>query len=426
MVTVDLRGVHRVLAKGKYYYYAWRGGPRLTGNPGSEEFMAAFNEALESRNIPDSARFSSIINAYRTSPEYAKLADSTKRNWSPMLDKIDKHFGEISNAQFDRPKKIRPIIRQWRSQFAATPRTADYGMQVLSRVLSYGVDPLGKIAANPCEGIKNLYKNDRSAIIWTEADLATLKEAKDDEGKLACSADLAFAIDLAIHTGLRAGDLVQVCWAHMGEDAIVIPTGKSRGKREAIIPLYDDLRELLKRIPRKGKTILTNSRGRTWTQDGLASSFHTAKKLAGLRERNLHFHDLRGTAATKFYTVGLPNRVIAEIMGWSEEEVENIIRRYVDRTAATKAMIAQINASVKQPVKPASKQDGETGANHLKTKLERVKGIEPSYSAWEAAALPLSYTRQPLETSNRWPPLSSRGITADQMRKCFDSFRPWA
>ncbi len=30
----------------------------------------------------------------------------------------------------------------------------------------------------------------------------------------------------------------------------------------------------------------------------------------------------------------------------------------------------------------------------LKT-LERVKGIEPSYSAWKAAALPLSYTRAP-------------------------------
>jgi hypothetical protein len=31
-------------------------------------------------------------------------------------------------------------------------------------------------------------------------------------------------------------------------------------------------------------------------------------------------------------------------------------------------------------------------AKHLK-RLERVKGIEPSYSAWKAAALPLSYTR---------------------------------
>ena len=27
-------------------------------------------------------------------------------------------------------------------------------------------------------------------------------------------------------------------------------------------------------------------------------------------------------------------------------------------------------------------------------RMERVKGIEPSYSAWKAAALPLSYTRE--------------------------------
>jgi hypothetical protein len=32
-------------------------------------------------------------------------------------------------------------------------------------------------------------------------------------------------------------------------------------------------------------------------------------------------------------------------------------------------------------------------AQHRMKTLERVKGIEPSYSAWKAAALPLSYTR---------------------------------
>ena len=31
--------------------------------------------------------------------------------------------------------------------------------------------------------------------------------------------------------------------------------------------------------------------------------------------------------------------------------------------------------------------------------MERVKGIEPSYSAWEAAALPLSYTRMAFDLS---------------------------
>ncbi len=33
-------------------------------------------------------------------------------------------------------------------------------------------------------------------------------------------------------------------------------------------------------------------------------------------------------------------------------------------------------------------------ASRAKTILERVKGIEPSYAAWEAAVLPLNYTRE--------------------------------
>jgi hypothetical protein len=37
-------------------------------------------------------------------------------------------------------------------------------------------------------------------------------------------------------------------------------------------------------------------------------------------------------------------RVIAEIMGWSEDHVGKIIRKYVDRSAATKAVIRQLNA----------------------------------------------------------------------------------
>ena len=66
-----------------------------------------------------------------------------------------------------------------------------------------------------------------------------------------------------------------------------------------------------------------------------------AKNAAGLTA--LHFHDLRGTAATRFYTAGLHERVIAEIMGWEEEHVAKIIRRYVDPNAATKAIIEQLN-----------------------------------------------------------------------------------
>lgn len=354
MVMIDLKGVYRVKAKGREYFYAWRGGPALKGGPGSDEFLASLNEARENRFMPDKKRFRSVIVRYKASKDYLNLADSTRRNWSPWLDRIADYFGDLRVAQFDRTDKIKPVIRKWRGQYAETPRTADYGMQVLSRVLAYTVDPLGEIGSNPCEGIKQLYSGNRSEIIWTEEEIAHLKET--------CSAEIANAVDLAAHTGLRVGDLIRLSWSHVGEDAIVITTGKSRHKREAIIPLYDELRDVLARIPRRSPVILTSSTKRPWVRDGLSSSFATAKKEAWPQGDNLHFHDLRGTAATKFYLAGLSEREIAEIMAWEEDQVATIIRRYVGRGAAIKEKIRKMSEArrgtefAKLSAKPSEKR----------------------------------------------------------------------
>jgi hypothetical protein len=125
-------------------------------------------------------------------------------------------------------------------------------------------------------------------------------------------------------------------------EAITIATGKSRERREAVIPLHDELRAALARIPRRAVTVLTSSTGRAWTRDSFSSAFHRAKHDAGMGEVNLHFHDLRGTAATTFYVAGLTERTIAEILGWQENQVGRIIRKYVGRAAATQAIIRQM------------------------------------------------------------------------------------
>jgi integrase len=221
MVKVPLKGVAKRVAKGRTYWYAWRGGrgegmgPRLRGEPGSPEFIASYLEAHEELRAPDTSRFHSLVVLYKASSNYRELAPSTRKDWMTWLDRIDHHFGELRIAQFDRPEKIRPIIRQWRNQWADKPRSADYGMQVLSVLLSYAVDPLGRIAGNPCHGIKRLYcGNSRADIIWTETDIARLKEVT--------SAEVGHAVDLATHTGLRLGDLVALSWSHVGDGAIVI------------------------------------------------------------------------------------------------------------------------------------------------------------------------------------------------------------
>lgn len=341
MVAIDWKnGPYPVKSKGRVYWYAWRkqkgdtvSPPRLRGEPGSPEFIRTYTEAVANRRAPDTGRFRSLVVAYRTDA-FGSLSPSTQRVWAPWLDRISDYFGELRIAQFERAEKIRPIIRRWRAQWVEKPRSADLGMQVLSRVLSHAVE-LGKVGSNPCEGIKQLYSADRSHIIWTDGDILQLKSS--------CSSDIADAVDLAAHTGLRLGDLLRLSWSHVGTDAIRITTGKSKHRREAFIPLYDDLRAVLACIPRRSTAVLSNVRRRPWAPNGFGTAFNRAKIAAGMHDRDLHFHDLRGTAATKFYVAGLPERVIAEIMGWEEEHVSRIIRRYVDRSVATQAIIHQLN-----------------------------------------------------------------------------------
>ncbi|WP_247808522.1 tyrosine-type recombinase/integrase [Bradyrhizobium sp. 184] len=219
---------------------------------------------------------------------------------------------------------------------------------MLSRVCSHGVDPEGVLTSNPCIGIKHLYKGDRSDIIWLDTDIKQIKEHT--------SWEVGFAVDLAAHTGLRMGDLLRLSWSHIGENEITLSTSKGKKQRlVAIIPLYDGLRTLLDAIPKRSTTVLTNTRGRPWTTNGFGTSFDDAKIAAKLKEVDLHFHDLRGTAATKFYIAGIPIRSIAEIMAWDEDSVEKIIRRYVNRTALTKALIEQMNDAGTKTVKPAVK-----------------------------------------------------------------------
>jgi integrase len=332
----DVKGLHRVVSKGRIYWYAWRerGAPRVRGQYGTADFWASYDAAVRERHIPEPGKFRTLVTLYRASPDYSKLALSTRRQWGPWLDRIANYF-DLSIAAFDHPK-IRPVIRAWRNRYTAKPRAADMGIQVLSRVCAYAVEQ-GKLAANPCEGIKALYSSERAEIIWTDSDIVRIKQV--------ASPEVGHAIDLAATTGLRRGDLLRLSWSHIEDNAIVISTGKSKYRRQALIPLYDGLRDVLARIPKRSPTLLTNSKGRPWTGDGFGTMFSNAKRAADIDD--LHFHDLRGTAATRFYVAGLSERVIAEILGWSEANVAAIIRKYVDRTAATRAVIAQLNKSTK-------------------------------------------------------------------------------
>lgn len=333
-------GVYRVRTKGRVYVYAWRGkgAPRIYAEEGTPEFVAELAEALASRKTGDRARVSGLCAMFRASDAWlVDCSAKTRASWSLWLDRIQDHFGELRIEQFDRPA-MKPIIRRWHASYKKTPRAADMGLQVLSRLLTFGMAE-GKLATNATTGIPRIYDADRSELIWTQDDLAKLKET--------ASAEVYQAAKLASLTGLRQSDLLRLSWSHIKPLSIEIATGKSGGRRTTVIPLYGELKDYLATIKKRATTVLVNTEGQPW-KTGFGSSWGRAMK--GMKDAGceLHFHDLRGTAATRFYLGGLSIRQIAEAMAWSEGDVEPLINRYVKRDEVIRDMIAKMDRERKE------------------------------------------------------------------------------
>jgi hypothetical protein len=67
-MRIDLKGIHATYAKladgsRKIYWYAWRDGPRLRGEPGTPEFIASYNEAVARRTPAPEGQLQSLIDA---------------------------------------------------------------------------------------------------------------------------------------------------------------------------------------------------------------------------------------------------------------------------------------------------------------------------------------------------------------------------
>ncbi len=84
-MRVRLRGVNSItkrLADGsrRTYWYAWKGGPPLRGEPGTPEFIASYNEAVARKVTPPTGTLLTVLQQYQASEDFTGLAASTRRS----------------------------------------------------------------------------------------------------------------------------------------------------------------------------------------------------------------------------------------------------------------------------------------------------------------------------------------------------------
>ena len=342
-MRLRLKGINsrrKLLADGtvRTYYWAWKGGPPLRGEPGSPEFIASYNEACARKITPPTGVLLSLTQGYQAADEFLRLGDRTKLDYVRQIKLVEAEFGDFPlSALSDR--RTRGIFKYWRDRLALkSRRQADYAWVVLARVLSWALDR-GLVAENPCARGGRLYRGSRADKIWT---------ADDETNFLAkAPAHLRLPLLLALWTGQRQGDLLRLAWT--AYDGSRIRLRQSKTGVRVVIPVGAPLKAALDKASKVSTLILNSSDKKPWTQDGFRASFRKAQKKAGVV--GVTFHDLRGTAVTRLAIVGCTEAEIATITGLSLRQVRSILdANYLHRDPVlAESAIRKLESGMKAP-----------------------------------------------------------------------------
>jgi integrase len=322
-VRVHLKGINwtvKKLADGtrRTYWYAWRGGPLLQGDPGTPAFEASYAAACALRRAPAENVLQSILDAYQH-PEnviFRDLAPSTKRSYVAIINKIEADFGDFPLSKLT-DRRSRGLFMKWRDKIAVNSgrRSADYAWTVLARILSWAFDR-GDVEANSCERGGRLYQGGgRRNKIWTAADEAAFLAS--------APAHLHLPLIMALWTGQRQGDLLRLPWSAF--DGTHIRLRQSKTGEPIRIPAGGPLKAALDAAAKAKRSpiILTTLEGTPWTSDGFRASWRKAQAKAGVL--GVTFHDLRGTAVTRLALVGCTEAQIAAVTGHTLSDVRSIL-----------------------------------------------------------------------------------------------------
>ncbi len=120
-------------------------------------------------------------------------------------------------------------------------------------------------------------------------------------------------VTLALNTGMRRGEVLNLKWEHIGPKSAYIYNTKTMEPR--VVPLnqtaQEILREMRQRNHLKSPYVFCDKHGRPWKE--VKDGFTGACRRAGIV--NFRFHDLRHTFASHLAMNGYSMKAIADLLG---------------------------------------------------------------------------------------------------------------
>jgi integrase len=155
---------------------------------------------------------------------------------------------------------------------------------------------------NPVKGVKSFRKDNISERILSDAEIDALVAA--------CKNPLQDIVVIALNTGMRQSEILNLKWAQVDLEQGYITVIKTKSGKQRKIPMNESVRNVLK--SRHGNGILVF--GKSIKPEGaVRSGFAVACRKAGIG--HCRFHDLRHTFATRLVLAGVSLPVVKELLG---------------------------------------------------------------------------------------------------------------
>ena len=341
-MLIRLKHVQRIRSRyGNFYWYYRRDGKTVERLPDDE--AARIKRVLEleagwdagplegSRKGPHAGSLGALICDYRRAPEFKQLAPATRKNYQHFLGLLETNLSSKPVAKIDSAwvHKLRDGMGE------DMPRSANGLVAMLSILLNFGM-LRGWCSVNPCKQVKKL-KGGESYEPWPQVAIERFRA----EANLR----MVWALELAIYTGQRRGDVLAMQWGHIEGGCISVAQAKTKVRLQ--IPIHPDLAAVLEDIPRVGTTIVHRKDGRAYTGSGFSSIFRRERQRLGLG--GLQFHGLRHTAAARLVEAGATDRELMSILG---HKTASMVTKYTRRAEQEKLAGAAIVKLARRSPKP--------------------------------------------------------------------------
>lgn len=237
---------------------------------------------------PDPTTFGGLLTAYLGSPQFAKLAEQTKRAYQRYAGQLRQVFGAMLSDE------IEPAdIRAWMDvrEEAKSGVLANRELALLGAVFRWGYER-GKCRVRPTIGVSRFSEKARDRVV---------EPSELEDFATHASPRLRAYLAMKMATGLRQGELMQLnSRALMNDDGLLIGDPSKGGRRRIIdwSPALLAARSAILDLEPQGRTyVWPAAGGGKLTQAGFQVEWQrTMKKFVSAGGRRFHEHDLRAAA----------------------------------------------------------------------------------------------------------------------------------